>query len=148
MSDGATSQALPATSAPASEVRHDRKGADPASASGSSAAAHALSPEHVHHVQVEQKRFLLVYAVLVVGTVLTVGMYYVHFEAMWQTVAVALAIAAVKAAFVAAVFMHLWHGERDLYHILLYTGVVVVGLFTLSILSLFSVPGQGLYLVR
>jgi len=100
----------------------------------------------VHHVQLEQKRFLIVYAVLIVGTVLTVGMYYVHFEEMWQTIAVALLIAAVKGACVAAVFMHLWHGERDLYHILLYTGVVVVGLFSLTILSIFNLPGSGHYL--
>jgi caa(3)-type oxidase subunit IV len=73
-------------------------------------------------------------------------MYYVHFEEVWQAVAVALLIATAKAAFVAAVFMHLWHGERNIYHILAYTAVVVLGLFTLTIFSLFSVPGSGLYL--
>lgn len=136
MSDVASSHASPAN------ARHERK----AMTSGGAPATIAASPEHIRHVELEQKRFLLVYAVLIVGTVLTVGMYYVHFAAMWQTVAVALMIAAVKAAFVAAVFMHLWHSERDTYRILAYTGVVVAGLFTLSILSLFSVPGQGLYL--
>jgi caa(3)-type oxidase subunit IV len=140
MSDVASSHASPAN------VRHERKSMTHGGAQPHAPAAVAVSPEHIRHVQLEQKRFLLVYAVLIVGTVLTVGMYYVHFAAMWQTVAVALMIAAVKAAFVAAVFMHLWHSERDIYRILLYTGVVVAGLFTLSILSLFSVPGQDLYL--
>ncbi len=97
----------------------------------------------LHHVQLEQRRFLTVYAVLIFGTVLTVAMYYVHFEEMWQTVAVALLIAAVKGAFVAAVFMHLWHGERDVHKILLYTGVVVAALFGLSIFSIFNIPGSG-----
>jgi caa(3)-type oxidase subunit IV len=105
-------------------------------------ATHA-SPVDVHHFQLEQKKYLIVYAVLIVGTVLTVAMYYVHFEEMWQTVSVALLIAAAKGVCVAAVFMHLWRGERDIYLIILYTGVVVVGLFGLSIFSIFSVPGPS-----
>lgn len=119
MSDGAPSSALPTTPS---------------------------SPIDLNHFQLEQKRFLTVYAVLIVGTVLTVAMYYVHFEEMWQTVAVALLIATVKGAFVAAVFMHLWHGERDIYRILLYTAVVVAALFGLSIFSIFNVPGSGHFL--
>lgn len=112
---------------------------------------HALSTSteptaEFHHVHLEQKRFLTVYAVLIIGTILTVAMYYVHFEEMWQTVAVALLIAAVKGACVAAVFMHLWHGERDVYTILLYTSVVVAALFGLSIFSIFNIPGSGHYL--
>jgi caa(3)-type oxidase subunit IV len=122
MSDWAPSRALPTT--PASPV----------------------DVHHVHHVQLEQKRFLTVYAVLVVGTVLTVAMYYVQFEEMWQTIAVALLIATVKGVCVAAVFMHLWHGERDIYVILLYTGVAVAALFGLSIFSIFCVPGSGHFL--
>jgi caa(3)-type oxidase subunit IV len=136
MSDETTTHARSTTAAPAAGVHQVPHNRQPA----------AAASVDVHHVQLEQKRFLIVYAVLIVGTVLTVGMYYVHFEAMWQTVGVALLIAAVKGTFVAAVFMHLWHGERDIYRILLYTGVVVVGLFTLTILSMFSVPGSGLYL--
>jgi caa(3)-type oxidase subunit IV len=104
-----------------------------------------VSEADTHHIRLEQKRFLTVYAVLVAGTVLTVAMYYVHFEEVWQTVSVALLIAAAKGACVAAVFMHLWHGERDIYRIIVYTGVVVVGLFGLSIFSIFSVPGAGLF---
>jgi len=121
MSHETSTQARPATRAPSDDVGHD-------------------------HIRLEQGRFLTVYAVLIVGTVLTVAMYYVHFEEMWQTVAVALLIAAVKGACVAAVFMHLWHGERDIYRILLYTGVVVVALFGLSIFSIFNVPGTGRFL--
>jgi hypothetical protein len=46
---------------------------------------------------------------------------------------------------VAAVFMHLWHGERDIHMILIYTCVVAAGLFGLSIFSIFSVPGWAIY---
>jgi caa(3)-type oxidase subunit IV len=141
MSDGATSHALTTTPASSANARHERKATTSGGAPSHATATIAASPERIHHVQLEQKRFLLVYAVLIVGTVLTVAMYYVHFDKTWQTVAVALSIAAVKGAFVAAVFMHLWHGERDVYRILVYTGVVVVALFGLSIFSIFSVPG-------
>lgn len=108
--------------------------------------ASPATDHHHQHVRLEQKRFLTVYAVLVVGTVLTVAMYYVHFEEMWQTIAVALMIATVKGSFVAAVFMHLWHGERDIYTIILYTAVVVIALFGLSIFSIYNVPGTGHFL--
>lgn len=102
--------------------------------------------ENPHDVQHEQKRYLAVYAVLVVGTVLTVAMYYVHFEELWQTVGVALLIAATKAAFVAAIFMHLWHGQRDIYKILFFTGVFVATMFALTTYAHFSLPGLGHYL--
>lgn len=100
---------------------------------------------HHDHVRDEQKRFLIVYAVLVVGTVLTVAMYYVHFDEMWKTVGVALLIAAVKGAFVAAVFMHLWHGERNIYKIMLYTGVAAIAMFGLTLFSIFNIPGTGFF---
>ena len=111
-------------------------------------AAVATAPSaDVEHVLRMRKMFLVVYGALVVGTVLTVAMYYVHFEEMWRTVAVALLIASVKGSFVAAVFMHLWHAQKSLGVILLYTGVVAVGLFALSVYSIFSVPAPH-YFVR
>jgi len=99
-----------------------------------------------HEFRGEQKLYLAVYAVLVVGTVLTVAMYYVHFEALWQTVGVALLIAAAKATFVAAIFMHLWHGQRDVYKVVFYTVVIVAFLFALTVFSRFSLPTLGHYL--
>lgn len=104
------------------------------------------TPADAHPIQREQKRYLAVYALLVAGTVLTVGMYYVHFHEVWQTVGVALAIAAVKAGFVAAIFMHLWHGQRDVYKMLFCTGVFVAALLALTVFSVFSLPGSGHYL--
>jgi caa(3)-type oxidase subunit IV len=99
-----------------------------------------------HETRNEQQRYLAVYAILVVGTVLTVAMYYFHFDALWQTVTVALLIASAKATCVAAIFMHLWHGQRDIYRVLLYTGLCVVILFALTIYSHFSLPALGSYL--
>jgi caa(3)-type oxidase subunit IV len=99
-----------------------------------------------HHLQRAHKRYLTVYGVLIVGTVLTVAMYYVHFDELWQTVGVALAIAAVKASFVAAIFMHLWHGQRDIYRIMFFTFVFAAVLLGLTISSVYSLPGSGHYL--
>lgn len=145
MSEISTSPRALASSAPPSAVL------SPSAAFSSSAAissSTALSPSEatIQKIQREQKRYLAVYAVLLVGTVLTVAMYYVHFDAVWQMVAVALLIAATKAAFVAAVFMHLWHGERDIYKIILYTGVCVAALLGFLTYSFFSLPGSGHYL--
>lgn len=106
----------------------------------------APSAATIQAIQRERKRYLMVYAVLLVGTVLTVAMYYVHFEAVWQTIGVALLIAAVKAAFVAAVFMHLWHGQRDIYSIVFLTSIFVAALLGFLTYSLFSLPGSGHYL--
>lgn len=106
----------------------------------------SASPAGARDIQREQQHYLTVYAVLIVGTVLTVAMYYIHFEALWQTVTVALLIAAAKAACVAAIFMHLWHGQRDVYRLLFFTGVFVAILFALTTYSLFSLPGSGHYL--
>ncbi|HWG45346.1 MAG TPA: cytochrome C oxidase subunit IV family protein [Gemmataceae bacterium] len=104
------------------------------------------SSAEAHEIRHEQKRYLAVYAVLVVGTVLTVAMYYVHFEVLWQTVGVALLIAATKATCVAAIFMHLWHGQRDIYKILFFTGVFVAAMLALTTYAHFSLPGIGHYL--
>lgn len=112
----------------------------------SSSAATGPSAETIQAIQRERKRYLIVYGVLLVGTVFTVAMYYVHFDKVWQMVAVALLIAATKAAFVAAVFMHLWHGQRDIYRIIFFTSVFVASLLGFLTYSFFSLPGSGHYL--
>lgn len=99
-----------------------------------------------HETQGEQQRYLMVYAVLMFGTVLTVAMYYVHFEELWQTVTVALLIATAKATCVAAIFMHLWHSQRDIYKVVFYTCVIVAFMFALTIYSHYSLPALGYYL--
>lgn len=101
--------------------------------------------EDAHEIRGEQQRYLAVYAVLVVGTALTVAMYYVHFEALWQTVGVALLIAAAKATCVAAIFMHLWHGPRDICKVAIFTGVIVAFMFALTIYAHLSLPAMGHY---
>lgn len=125
MSDTSLSPAPPVTSAP--PVSH-------------------ASPAGGHDLQRVRQRFLVVYAILVLGTALTVAMYYVHFDAVWQTVTVALGIAAFKGACVAAIFMHLWHGERHVHRILFFTGVFAAGMLGLSTYAVYSLPDLAHYL--
>ncbi len=120
----------------------------PASPSVATSKSAVISPSAatIQKIQRERKLYAAVYAVLLIGTVLTVAMYYVHFDAVWQMVAVALLIAATKAAFVVAVFMHLWHGQRDIYRIMFFTSIFVAALLGFLTYSLFSLPGSGHYL--
>jgi caa(3)-type oxidase subunit IV len=80
-----------------------------------------------------KKKYWAVFGVLLVGTIVTVLMYFVYFEKMWQTVTVALIIASFKAACVAAIFMHLWGEKKLVYQILYPTIFFVAGLFALTL---------------
>lgn len=88
------------------------------------------SPEAI---EAAKKKYWAVFGVLLVGTIVTVLMYFVYFEKMWQTVTVALIIATFKAACVAAIFMHLWGEKKLVYQILYPTVFFVFGLFALTV---------------
>jgi len=80
--------------------------------------------------QAETRAYLTTLGALLVLTVVTVGLSYVELPTV-PTVILALAVASLKAALVAAVFMHL-KGERALvYWTLVLTAVLVVVLFVL-----------------
>ena len=91
---------------------------------------------HAHDVQSEIKRYLAVFVALLVGTIVTVGAYYVHLPSVALTIAVALFIASVKAFLVAGYFMHLLSEKKMIYGILLTTVFFFAGLMYLTIWSL------------
>jgi cytochrome c oxidase subunit IV len=91
------------------------------------------NPHDVHH---EVRRYLLVFGGLLMGTVLTVGAYYLHLPSVALTIAVALLIATVKGFLVAGYFMHLISERKMIYGILLATGFFVAGLMYLTIWSM------------
>ena len=66
-----------------------------------------MGDAHSHDLSRQVKIYICVFIGLLVGTLVTVGMYYVHFTSMAVTVSVALFIATVKAFLVAGFFMHL-----------------------------------------
>ena len=71
-------------------------------------------PQHVaRHVKV----YITVFIALLAGTLLTVTMYYLHFNSVAVTVTIALFIATVKASLVAGFFMHLVSERKAIYAI-------------------------------
>lgn len=107
----------------------------------------ACAHDHAHddhnspeYIQKTIKRFLMVGGILFAGTVLTVGMYSVHFDSVALTIAIALLIATVKAGFVAAVFMHLSDERKMIYGILVCTVFFLIGLMGLTIWAMHDFP--------
>ncbi|MEN9573548.1 MAG: hypothetical protein RL514_1403 [Verrucomicrobiota bacterium] len=97
-----------------------------------------------HHspeaIQRTIKKYKMVGGILFAGTILTVAMYYVHIPSVAATIAVALLIASVKAAFVAGVFMHLSDERKMIYGILLCTVFFLVGLMGLTLWAMNDFP--------
>ena len=87
-------------------------------------------PQHIaKHVKV----YITVFIALLAGTLLTVMMYYLHFNSVAVTVTIALFIATVKASLVAGFFMHLVSERKAIYAILAFTAFFFVGLMALTI---------------
>ena len=78
----------------------------------------------------------MVFLALLVGTVVTVGAYYLHLPSVALTVAVALFIASIKAFLVAGYFMHLISEKKMVYGILVATVFFFTGLMYLTIWSM------------
>jgi cytochrome c oxidase subunit 4 len=95
-----------------------------------------MSDHHGHNIHDEVRRYLLVFGALLVGTVVTVGAYYLHLSSVALTIAVALFIASVKAFLVAGYFMHLISEKKMIYGILMATVFFFAGLMYLTIWSM------------
>jgi caa(3)-type oxidase subunit IV len=88
-----------------------------------------------HDVSKHVRGYLLVGAVLLVFTGLTVALSYVHLGSQKANVAVALVVATFKAGLVAYIFMHLSAEKKLIYRILIFTAIFVFGLFWLTFLA-------------
>jgi len=91
-------------------------------------------------IKKHRKVYVTVFVGLLIGTALTVGMYYVHFEKISITVMIALIIATIKASLVAAFFMHLSNERRAIYSTLLVTAFFLVAMMYLFIHARTDVP--------
>src|ERR1043165_7769555 len=98
-------------------------------------AEHEESP---HNVQKHVKGYLMVGAILIAATALTVGLSYVDFGSGKLNIAVAMLLAAIKVTLVGAVFMHLAAEKRLIYRVLIFTGFFVLGLFWLTFLAWYN----------
>jgi len=77
---------------------------------------------------------------LLAGTIITVGMYYVHLQTMVLTIAIALLIATTKASLVAGFFMHLSSEKKSIYTVLAITLFFFAGLMGLTIWAMHDYP--------
>ena len=84
--------------------------------------------------------YMLVFVALLVGTVITVGMYYVHIPSVAITITVALFIASIKAFLVAGYFMHLISEKKAIYAMLATTAFFFAGLVALTLWSMNDFP--------
>jgi cytochrome c oxidase subunit 4 len=100
-----------------------------------------MSDAHSHaHIAKHVKVYITVFVALLVGTVVTVGLYYIHFESVPLTILIALFIATVKASLVAGFFMHLVSEKKAIYAILIFTAFFFLGLMALTIWSMHDFP--------
>lgn len=100
--------------------------------------AHDHDHDHEHeiaHLKSHIRVYVGVFAALAVLTLVTVWASYLPISVQGH-VAVALAIAALKAGLVAAFFMHLSSEKPLIYRVLLFTAIFFLGMLLLCILAL------------
>ena len=110
-----------------------------------------MSSGHGHDVKAEVRRYMIVFAALVVGTIVTVLVSKIHFGAADSNtgnILVGLAIALVKGFLVAGFFMHLISERVMIYTILIATvfffgGLMYLTLWSLEAKSLMHDPKHG-----
>src|SRR5438552_17700493 len=95
---------------------------------------------HSHDISKHIKVYVGVFLGPLVGTILTVTMYYIHFERMAVTITIALFIATIKASLVAGFFMHLISEKKAIYAILLATVFFFAGMMYLTVWSRGEMP--------
>jgi cytochrome c oxidase subunit 4 len=109
--------------------------------------------EYAHGVHQHVTRYLIVGALLLFFTILTVALSYVDFGGFFSwlfhihispaggaklNITVAILVATFKAGLVALIFMHLAAEKRLIYRVLIFTGFFVIGLFWLTYLAWYN----------
>ena len=104
-----------------------------------------MDKSHSHDISKHIKVYVGVFVALLAGTILTVGMYSIHFDKMAVTIAIALFIATIKASLVAGFFMHLISEKKAIYAILLATVFFFAGMMYLTVWSRGEMPKGTTY---
>ena len=97
---------------------------------------HSSHEDIAKHVKV----YITVFIALLVGTIVTVGLNYLHFDSIVLTVSIALFVAIIKASLVACYFMHLISEKKMIYIILAFTAFFFVGLMFITIYAYNDFP--------
>src|SRR6266705_536277 len=100
---------------------------------------------HAHDISKHIKVYVGVFLALLLGTILTVSMYYIHFERMAVTITIALFIATIKASLVAGFFMHLVSEKKAIYAILVATVFFFAGMMYLTVWARGEMPKGTTY---
>ncbi len=87
-----------------------------------------------HDVSKHVRKYLMVGALLMVFTIITVALSYFDFGSHKANIAVGMLVATFKAFLVAAIFMHLSAEKQLIYRVLIFTVIFVLGLFWLTYL--------------
>jgi caa(3)-type oxidase subunit IV len=91
---------------------------------------HSNAADVQHHI----RTYLMIGGALLVATIITVAVSYVHLGTIGN-ITLALVIATIKASMVAAIFMHLNHEKPWIYGSLVLTAVFFVALMLLPLLT-------------
>lgn len=93
-----------------------------------------MSEQHDIDIDKHVRSYILVFVALMVLTVITVAVYYLHLPVV-PAIALALTIATVKGSLVACVFMHLISEKALVYWVLGLTAVFFLALLFFPILT-------------
>ena len=95
-----------------------------------------MDDNHAVDINKHVRAYILVFVSLMVLTVLTVGVFYLHLPVA-MAIAVALFIATIKGSLVACFFMHLISEKKLIYALLILTVVFFFVLLSLPIVTSF-----------
>ncbi len=101
---------------------------------------------HSDDISKHVKTYILIFIALLVGTVVTVGLNYLHFDSVALTVSIALFVALIKGFLVAGFFMHLISERKAIYAILLSTVFFFAGMMYLTVWSRDAMPTGTKYM--
>ena len=113
---------------------HTPVAAEAAHATAGDAVVHAHDHDDHHDVGKHVKKYLMVGALLMVFTIITVALSYFDFGSHKANIAVGMLVATFKAGLVAMIFMHLSAEKQLIYRVLIFTVFFVLGLFWLTYL--------------
>lgn len=88
----------------------------------------------LQHLQKHRKKYLAIYFALLLCTVITVAISYLHMSVV-PAIVLALTVASVKGGLVAYYFMHLSDEKSIIYKALILTAVLLIPLLMLPILT-------------
>jgi caa(3)-type oxidase subunit IV len=93
-----------------------------------------------HEIQAAVRKYLIVFGILILGTILTVWAANIHFGSHAINIGVGLFIATVKAFCVAAYFMHLIDERKLIYMVLTFAAVFFAGMMYLTVWAAHDIP--------